>query len=112
MPGRSGPAALLALFLAVLLGVPAPAASLAAASPAGVKQLQSGKATALARPGRRAPENQADSTDDPPLALGMAPAVETDCLSRRPSGGTRAVPAMAPSEPRPAPYRARAPPAA
>jgi hypothetical protein len=103
---------MLALFIAVLLGVPAPAASLAASGPAGVRQLQSGKAAVAGRHARRAPEFQADSTDHQPPMLGAAPGLETELLSRRPSDADRAAPAMARRESSHAPYQARAPPAA
>ena len=109
---RRAPAALLALFLAVLLGVPAPAASLAEAVPAGVKQLQPGKSPAAARLNRRASEDQADPSTAPPIWVGGAPRVETAIVSRRPSAGSSPAPDIAQAEPCRAPYQARAPPAA
>ena len=109
---RRGPAVLLALFLSVLLGVPAPAASLGDAAPAGVRQLQPGKSTLVTRLPRRASEDQADPRDSPPLWLGGAPRIATEILSLRPVAGHAAAIDTVRADARHIPYRARAPPAA
>ena len=109
---RRGPAVLLALFLSVLLGVPAPAASLGGAAPAGVKQLQSGKSALATRLPRRASEDQVDPQDAPPLWLDGAPRVETEFLSLRPAAGPPVSTDTVRAGARHIPYRARAPPAA
>jgi hypothetical protein len=108
---RSGPAVLLALLLSVLLGAPAPASAVSDAVPAGLKQVKAGKATALTRISRRSSDALPDVDDPPDSWLDSAPPAETGLVSIRPAAGAVA-PAAPRAKTRPAPFHARAPPAA
>jgi hypothetical protein len=109
---RSGPAVLLALLLSVLLGAPAPASPVSDAVPTGLKQVKTGKAIALARVSRRASDALPDVDDPPDSRLGSALAASTGLVSIRPAAGGSAAPAAPRARIRPAPFHARAPPAA
>ena len=103
---------LLALLLSVLLGAPAPASPVSDAVPTGLKQVKTGKATALARISRRSSDALPDVDDPPDSWLGSPPPAETGLAWIRPAAAGVAAPAAPRARTRPAPFHARAPPAA
>ena len=109
---RRGPAAMLALFLTVLLGNPVPAVAIAETGEAAVAQTRSGKAALATRSTKREADRQLRSTDLPPLHLGVPPQVVTEYLSSRPAGPAGRALAHAVAGTRASPFDARAPPAA
>ena len=106
-----GPAAMLALLLSVLIGA-APASALTDIRAPGLGQLDTGKAAAIHRSLRRAPDEKTDPADLPLELGGILP---SDTANLRPQlqlsvGASR--PALVRADARPSPFRARAPPAA
>ena len=109
---RRGPAALLALFLTILLGNAAPALALAEIGEAAISQPRGGKAAVAARSGKRDSGPHFRSADLPPLQLGVPPQTVTETLSSRPAESAVRVPARVADGRRASPFQARAPPAA
>ena len=109
---RRGPAALLALLLSILLSPAGAATALAEVGPASYTQPQPGKSALVGRAIRRSSDDQTDPADPtfdsaglPPSAAGLVrPQPAPLPAAARPSGLF--------AEDRPAPFRARAPPAA
>ena len=108
---RRGPAALLALFLTILLGSAGPAFAIAEIGEAAVSQPRGGEAAVAARSGRRDSGPQF-RTDLPPLQLAVPPQTVTETLSRRPAESAVRRPARVADGRRACPFQARAPPAA
>ena len=109
---KRGPAALLALLLSILLSPAGAATALADAGPASVTQPQTGKSAVLGRVVRRSSDDQADPSD-PTFDSGGLPPADADLEGFR---ATPIRPLVQSSSflagDRPAPFRARAPPAA
>ena len=103
---------LLALLLSVLLGAPAPASPASDAVPTGLKQVKAAKATAVGRTSRRTSDALPDVDDPPDSWLGAAPPAQIGLVAIRPAAGGAAAPAAPRAKTRPAPFHARAPPAA
>ena len=109
---RRGPAALLALLLSILLSPAGAATALADVGPASFTQPQAGKSAVLGRAVRRTSDDQADPAD-PTLDAGgiLPPTAAAPGPNHRPTAALSRPSALFAGD-RPAPFRARAPPAA
>ena len=109
---KRGPAALLALLLSILLSPAGAATALADVGPVSVTQPQGGKSVVLSRTLRRTSDDQADPSD-PTFDSGGIPSSAAVQLGRHAkSAGSRSRTSSLLAGDRPAPFRARAPPAA
>ena len=109
---KRGPAALLALLLSILLSPAGAASALAAVGPAAVTQPQSGKSALLARSVRRDADDRADPSDRTLDSGGLIPSAEDDIAPFARAEVATVRPSGLFAGDRPAPFRARAPPAA
>ena len=109
---RRGPAALLALLLSILLSPAGAATALADVGPASFTQPHSGKSAVLGRTVLRSSDDQANPADPTSDSGGLWCADVADRLSNGTASVAQSRSSSLFTGDRPAPFRARAPPAA